>query len=462
MNDALLLQRYAVDGSPAAFTELVQRHIGFVYHVALRQTGGDSALAEDAAHLVFVDLARKAGRLGGRPLVGWLYTSAKFAAAKLRRTEMRRLRREWEAERMKEINAPEVGDAAWQRLRPVIDEALEVLDEADRSAVLLRFFEGRTWSDIGDTLGLGEDTVRKRLDRALEKMAGVLDRRGIPSTGAALATVLATQSALAAPAGLAVSVSGAALVAPATAATVAGIFSMKLSTVVLASVAVVAVGSAVFEFNQKRAADLARKVAQSDREAARAELRRATERATQAEEDLASLQRAVEAVRAAAGKSTPAPSPAGRDAGGFDPNAGANGALFAYLGNPVPPPVNLNPRYLPESLVATFRQLSDNAGLKVRQLTVDTSEYPFLVYGSLEGAHDLVEIQKGLEKLPGYAYSGSSSGRGSYDGNFASFFAINIVPREKNGDPTGAANRRLMLRLAMLQERAMRSEWPVP
>lgn len=211
--DAVLLERFAADGDEAAFAELVRRHVGLVYYAARRQTGGCAA-AEDVTQDVFADLARKAGTLREREtLAGWLHTSTRFAAAKVRRGEQRRREREAAAQLMHEING--TGDAAaqadWARVRPAIDEALQALAEPDRTAVLLRFFEGRGWAEVGATLRVSEEAARKRVERALERMGEALGRQGITSTGAALGLALATQTAVAAPAGLAVKVSAAAL-----------------------------------------------------------------------------------------------------------------------------------------------------------------------------------------------------------------------------------------------------------
>ena len=86
-----MLRQYSEHGSEPAFAELVRRRIGLVYSVALRQANGDRHRAEDVTQSVFVDLARKAGMLAGRPVIaGWLYRSARFAAAGLVRSEQRR------------------------------------------------------------------------------------------------------------------------------------------------------------------------------------------------------------------------------------------------------------------------------------------------------------------------------------------------------------------------------------
>src|SRR5439155_10685262 len=99
--DTELLRRYVEDHSEAAFAELVRLHLNLVYCAALRQVGGDAHRAKDVAQTVFTDLARKARSLTGRAtLTGWLHTSTRFAAAKLRRADFSRQQHEQEATTM--------------------------------------------------------------------------------------------------------------------------------------------------------------------------------------------------------------------------------------------------------------------------------------------------------------------------------------------------------------------------
>lgn len=113
--DAELLRRFTEENSEAAFRELVQRRIDFVYAAALRQVGGDTHLAQEVAQNVFIDLGRKARALASRPTIaGWLYTSVRFAAAKALRSRARRLTHETEAHAMNEIlSAHSPGEADW-------------------------------------------------------------------------------------------------------------------------------------------------------------------------------------------------------------------------------------------------------------------------------------------------------------------------------------------------------------
>src|SRR5688500_992706 len=214
MDDIALLRRYVKERSSDAFTTLVHRHVNLVYFAALRQVNGDQGLAEDVTQSVFVDLVRRASSLLERPsLAGWLYTSTRFAAAKARRSEGRRRAREQEAYVMHEITRNEEAAADWERLRPAIDDALHTLDETDREAVLLRFFEARAFAEIGTILRLSDEAARKRVDRALAKMQAALARRGVTSTSSAITIALGHQAGTSAPAGLAASVASSALAA---------------------------------------------------------------------------------------------------------------------------------------------------------------------------------------------------------------------------------------------------------
>ena len=207
--DSELLRRYAGTKSEEAFAELVQRHVNLVYSAALRQVNGDAHLAQDVAQIVFTDLARKAASLSRREtLTGWLYTSAHFAAAKIARTENRR--RDREEIFMREPISETAPELDWQKLRPTLDEVMHELKEADREAILLRYFENRAFAEIGGKLGLNENAARMRVERALEKLRAAFLRRGIAAT-ATLASVISAHAVQIAPAGLAATLTSASL-----------------------------------------------------------------------------------------------------------------------------------------------------------------------------------------------------------------------------------------------------------
>lgn len=217
ISDRDLLREYSERRSESAFAELVSRHVNFVYGAALRQLSGDVHRAEEVTQIVFTDLARKAASLSSRAtLLGWLHISVHHAAAQLRRGEQRRQAREQEAYHMHHQEESSTPPTNWERLLPVLDTVIRELDEADREAVLLRFFEQRPFAEIAAVLEVGEDAARKRVTRALDKLHALLARRGITSSAVALGTLLGSQAAVSAPAGLAATVTSAAVVAAGT------------------------------------------------------------------------------------------------------------------------------------------------------------------------------------------------------------------------------------------------------
>jgi RNA polymerase sigma factor (sigma-70 family) len=227
IDDGQLLQRYTRERSESAFGELVTRHIDLVYSVALRVTGGDSHLAQDVTQTVFLDLARKAPSLPHvAVLAGWLYRHAWFTAAKMVRTERRRQIREQTAMEMRALD--DNTGSPWELIAPHLDEGLNQLSASDRDAIVLRFFKQQDFRVIGAALGVSEDTAQKRVSRALEKLRGVLSKRGATLTATALASALTAEAVVAAPAGLAVSVSTTALAGAATVGTGLSLTTMKV------------------------------------------------------------------------------------------------------------------------------------------------------------------------------------------------------------------------------------------
>jgi hypothetical protein len=92
---------------------------------------------------------------------------------------------------------------AWESVLPVLDEAMLGLSEVDRQALIIRFFDGCSFQEAAERLGSTEEASRKRVKRALDKLTGLLRRRGVAIPAAALTTALSAQSAQAVPAGAA-------------------------------------------------------------------------------------------------------------------------------------------------------------------------------------------------------------------------------------------------------------------
>ncbi len=245
-DDATLLRRYAEEGSEVAFTELVRRHVDLVYGAALRRTG-DPHRAADVAQQVFTTLAHEARKLARHAvLAAWLHTATRNAALNLMISEQRRQVRESEALALEAATGGPNPD--WDRLRPLLDAAIDELPETHRAAVILRFLERRPFAEIGAALQVSEDAARMRTERALDKLRTALARRGVTSTAAALGIIVSSQPLLSAPTGLAATLASQSLALAGTgigATTLASLMTTKIITLTAVS-ALVAFGAGAY------------------------------------------------------------------------------------------------------------------------------------------------------------------------------------------------------------------------
>ncbi len=254
--DSELLGRYAAEQSEEAFAELTRRHVDLVHSAALRMVNGDVGSAQDVTQLVFAEAARQAKSLARHPaLVGWFYTTTRLMALRANRTEQRRRARELKAHTMNELLQNGTPPADWEQLRPVIEDAMHELDDKDRHAVLLRYFQNKSLKDVGAALDLTENAARMRVERALDKLRGKLARRGVTTTAAALAAVVGANAVQAAPAGFAAMISAGAIVSSAfpasTLVTATKTIAMTtLQKTIVATALVAAVGTGIYAAHQ--------------------------------------------------------------------------------------------------------------------------------------------------------------------------------------------------------------------
>ncbi|HEY3857041.1 MAG TPA: sigma-70 family RNA polymerase sigma factor [Verrucomicrobiae bacterium] len=209
LDDMQLVREYALRNSEEAFATLVSRHINLVYSVAMRRVS-DPYLAEEITQVVFIILARKANSLGPKTIIpGWLCRAARNVSARAATLQQRRQLREHEAFMQTALNEPD--SAAWTQIAPHLDAALADLDQKDHDAVVLRFFEKKSFKEVAAALGASEDSAKKRVVRALEKLRRIFAKRGIALSAVAIATAMSAHSIQAAPIALASSITATAV-----------------------------------------------------------------------------------------------------------------------------------------------------------------------------------------------------------------------------------------------------------
>jgi RNA polymerase sigma factor (sigma-70 family) len=176
----------------------------------------DAHLAEEITQAVFIILARKADSLGDKTILsGWLCRTARYASANALTIQRRRQHREQEAYMQSTLNesADEpILEETWQQIAPLLDGAMEQLGQKDHDALVLRFFENKTFAEVGATLGASEDSAKMRVNRALEKLRKFFAKRGVSSTTAIIAGTISANSVQAAPVALAKTVTAVAIV----------------------------------------------------------------------------------------------------------------------------------------------------------------------------------------------------------------------------------------------------------
>ena len=138
-----LLKRFASQGDERAFRAFVERYVGMVQQVALRQTGSRQ-LAEEVSQNVFCAVIKKKKQLLKHPerIPGWLHRAALFESKMAMRKELSHQKRK-QLQHPDEV--PETGeetDAAWLMALPHLDAALNRLPDSDRRVVLQHYFQG--------------------------------------------------------------------------------------------------------------------------------------------------------------------------------------------------------------------------------------------------------------------------------------------------------------------------------
>jgi RNA polymerase sigma factor (sigma-70 family) len=165
------------EDSETAFETLVKRHgpmvLGVCRHVLCRVQD-----AEDAFQTTFFTLARKAGTIHNRQILGcWLHEVAYRTALRARERRARSSTR-LEIQEVEESHSGPEHAASRNELRQLLRAEVDGLPAKYRSLVLHTYMEGKTNEQVARLLRCPVGTVKGRLSRARDLLRARLSPRG--------------------------------------------------------------------------------------------------------------------------------------------------------------------------------------------------------------------------------------------------------------------------------------------
>ena len=181
MTDASAVSR-AVGGDSDAFRLLVERHSRAIFRVAYRMTGNEHD-ADDVVQETFLRVYRQLGTFESRSnFTTWLHRIAINCALDLLRTRTRHDKHrsnDPEGTLMNDAIATDQPHAERLLLSSEVQQhvatALEALSGNERTAFVLRHFEGMSIEEIGSVLGTRVNATKNTIFRAVRKLRDQLE-----------------------------------------------------------------------------------------------------------------------------------------------------------------------------------------------------------------------------------------------------------------------------------------------
>jgi RNA polymerase sigma-70 factor, ECF subfamily len=171
-------------GDPDAFRVLVDRHARAVFRLAFRMTGSEID-AEDMVQETFLKAWRQIARFDGRAsFATWLHRICANCAldhirARKRKQELQVVRRSEEiADPMLQVPAGSPSPerlAASSQVTAMLGSALDELSDMERTAFVLRHYEGLSVDEISAALGVQPGAAKHSIFRAVHKLRRVLE-----------------------------------------------------------------------------------------------------------------------------------------------------------------------------------------------------------------------------------------------------------------------------------------------
>lgn len=178
VSDEVLIERIARKDQ-AAMRQLYARYNLRTYRYLLRLVKDPSA-AEDILGDVFLDVWQQAGRFEGRSGVAtWLLSIARFKAmSSFRRRTHQPLEPEMAEGIEDEADDPEVSLQKVSKAA-ALRRCLERLSPEHREVIDLVYYHERSVEEVGQVLGIPENTVKTRMFYARKHLSEILRQAGI-------------------------------------------------------------------------------------------------------------------------------------------------------------------------------------------------------------------------------------------------------------------------------------------
>jgi RNA polymerase sigma-70 factor (ECF subfamily) len=169
------LARASIDGDRRAFGELIDGYQKRIYNLALRVTGStDDAL--DVTQAAFLKAYESLTRFDPeRPFSSWIYRIALNEALTL---VGRRRSTQLDVDLPSPANSPEK-EAASRETTRAIQIALGELKTDHRVMIVLRHFEGFSYLEMSEIVGIPEKTIKSRLFSARRELRAMLVGKGL-------------------------------------------------------------------------------------------------------------------------------------------------------------------------------------------------------------------------------------------------------------------------------------------
>ncbi len=170
-------------GDGDAFRLLVERYSRSVFRLAYRMMGNEQD-AEDVVQEAFLRAYQQLNRYDGRASFHtWIYRIASNYSLDLLRARKNRGRNEVVKEGEEQSQVDRLADSTPQADRLVfsnqvqakLSSAMDELSEHERTAFVLRHFEGLSVEQIGETLGVGQSATKNSIFRAVQKLRRALE-----------------------------------------------------------------------------------------------------------------------------------------------------------------------------------------------------------------------------------------------------------------------------------------------